>query len=170
MRRLTAFALLLCSAACNKPQYVRPAPSGEELRIASVILTGDESSVIQLVRGFHQVESGWRWTKGAFAVTLRAPKDAADKGAALAVHSFLPEGMIEKLGPMKVSVRVSGTAIGSETFSKNGDSKWRMDLAPNVFRDEAITIEFALDKFHAAGSIEPRELGLIAYSFALEAK
>jgi hypothetical protein len=176
MRRLTAavlaVALLGCVAACNKPKRVRATVSGEdETGLRSVVHVADPKCSVQLLRGFHEIEgNAWRWTKGRFSVTLRPPYQGEKNGAYLVVRLSVAESTIKNLGPVTLTANVNGTAIPGETYSQTGDFVYKREVPASALQDEAVTVEFALDKYLAAGQVEERELGLIVALIGFEAR
>ncbi len=180
MRRLTAIGiciLLLAAAGCKKPKRVRATASNADepftpdTTLRSVVHVADPKCAIQLVRGFHEVEgNSWRWTKGSFAVTLRAPVNASRNGAWLVVKLAVPESVIEHTERASLSANVAGFPIPAEIYSKSGDYTYRKEAPARVFKNDAVTVEFALDRYIAAGAVEQRELGVIVSMLALEAR
>jgi hypothetical protein len=136
--------------------------------IASIVLTGDSRFAKQL-EGFNQVEpGGWRWTTHEFAVTLRAPAGSAQAGARLALQLFVPEPIIQKLGPITLTARMGNRVIGSETYSAAGQHTFARDLEGAWLKAGANRVEFALDKYVRPGPEDSRELGIVVSSASLE--
>jgi len=176
MRRLIAVslaaALLGSGVACNQPKRVRATVSGEdETGLRSVLHVADPKCSVQLLRGFHEIEgNSWRWTKGRFSVTLRPPYQGEKNGAYLVVRLSVAESIIKNLGPVTLTANVNGTALPGETFSQTGDYVYKREVPASALQAEAVTVEFALDKFLAAGQVETRELGLIVAMIGFEAR
>ncbi|MCC6391669.1 MAG: hypothetical protein IT167_13805 [Bryobacterales bacterium] len=177
MRRLTnatiAVLLLAFAPACRKPQRVRAGAVDQgENGLRSVVSVADPRTSAQLVRGFHALESNsWRWTKGNFTVTLRPPLDADKDGAWLLLKFSMPESVVSRVGPVRLTANVNGAPIEGETYSKDGDYTFRREVPASAFHgDNPVSIEFELDKFLAAGVVEGRELGIIVSMIGLEAK
>lgn len=175
MRRLISSALatgLLFAAACRRQERARvdlvedSAPS-----LSSVVHVADPRASMQLVKGFHDIEQGaWRWTMGKFAVTLRPPRNAAEKGAMLQLKFALPDSVIEKVKAVTITANVNGTTIESETFSKAGDHVYSKPVAASALTGEAVPVDFTLDKFLPPGSVDQRELGIVVSTIGLEAR
>ena len=176
MRRLiaTAVAVLFLSASisCKQPKRVRAtAVDEDEGELRSIVHLADPKAMVQLTRGYHEVEgNSWRWTKGRFSATLRPPADGARKGAYLVVKLSIAESTIKHLGSVRLTANVNGTPIDGETYSKTGDYVYRKDVPASALQPEAVAVEFALDKFLAAGQVEGRELGIIVSVIGLEAR
>jgi hypothetical protein len=71
---------------------------------------------------------------------------------------------------VRLSATVNGTPIDGENYSKTGDYVYRKDVPASALQPEAVAVEFALDKFLAAGQVEGRELGVIVSVIGLEAR
>lgn len=176
MRRLTAFflcvLLLVATAACKKPKRVRATSvDDEEGVLRSVVHVADPKAAIQLTRGFHELEgNAWRWTKGKFSVTLRPPMNAAKDGAYLVVKLSIAETTIKNLGAVRLSANLNGQPVEGETYDKTGDFIYKREIPASSLQQEAVGVEFSLDKFLEAGRVEGRELGIIVHMIGLEGK
>jgi hypothetical protein len=181
MRRLTAlsicFLLLGADAGCKKPKRVRATASNADEPFTpdttprSVVHVADPKSAIQLIRGFHEVEgNAWRWTKGSFAVTLRTPANAARNGAWLVMKLAVPESVIEHTERASLAANIAGFPIPAVVYSKGGEYTYRKEVPPGALTKEAVTVEFALDRYIAPGKVEDRELGIIVSMVGLESK
>lgn len=174
MRRLTSVLTLalLASTACKTPERVRVTQTADsEPGLRSIVHVADPQSSQQLLRGFHALEgNAWRWTKGAFSVTLRPPRNASKDGAYLVLKLSVAESTIQHLGSVKLSANVNGTALEGESYSKNGDYTFKREVPAAALQGDAINVEFSLDKFLEAGKLETRELGIIVAMIGLESK
>ncbi len=168
----TLVALLaLESAGCKSRRRSKVNVVEEDnTQIASAIRTGEPKHAVQLIKGFHEVESGWRWTRGQFAVTLRVPQGAAAKGGEFALAMTVPETVFQKAGTPTLSCAVAGTALEPESYAKSGDYTYKRAVPAAALSAEAVTVECSLSKFIASGVLEERELGVIAHSAALTSK
>ncbi len=169
--------MLLCVAmlampACKRREKAKVQTIEETgTSLASTVNMADPKQSTQLVKGFHDVEqNAWRWTKGKFTVMLRPPAGSAQKGANLVVHFAIPPNIMDRLKSMTLSASVNGTAIAPETYTKNGEQVYQKDIPASALTGDAVTVDFSLDKFIAAGTIEERELGIVVTSIGLEAK
>ena len=171
---LIGFAGLLAfsTAGCRRKErprieYTEEGPS----QLASVIHMADPKVAVQLIKGFHEVEqNAWRWTTGKFSVTLRPPLNAAQKGAALYVRFTVTDTVIQRVGPVTLSSVVNGRELPPETYSKPGEYVYKKDVPPAALTGDAVSADFSLDKFIAAGVIELRELGIVVSTIGFEAK
>ncbi|HBY62134.1 MAG TPA: hypothetical protein DEH78_20120 [Solibacterales bacterium] len=166
------FAALLAAASCKRrDRVVVEATQEEGTVLASVVHVADPRTATQLARGFYDVEgNAWRWTAGKFAVTLRPPAGAAQKGATLVFKFAFPEAVFTKTGPVTLAANVGGTALAPETFAKPGEQNYTRDVPATVLGKDAVVLEFSLDKALPPSAADQRELGVIATSIGFEAK
>lgn len=175
MWRLTATALVallaLESAGCKSRRRSKVNVVEEDnTQIATAVRTGEPRHAVQLIKGFHEVESGWRWTRGQFAITLRVPPGAAAKGGEFAFSMTIPDTVFQKAGPPSLSCAVNGTGLAPEQYAKSGNYTYTRPVPASALSAEAVTFECSLTKFIPSGVLEERELGVIALSAALTSK
>jgi len=176
MRRLTlsrgafiALILVLCLAGCRRKGRlsVETVEEGDP-QLVSMIHAADPRAAIQLVRGFYDVEqNSWRWTMGKFTVTLRPPAGAAHKGAALELKFSLPDAVIDNVKAVRLTGSINGVAMDGESYQKAGEHLYSRDVPASSLGGEAVTVDFALDKFLSAGMVEQRELGIVMTTVGL---
>jgi hypothetical protein len=131
----------------------------------------DPAASVQLGRGFYAVENdSWRWTARSFSVTVRPPKKAAANGARLVFKFAIPEAVMNRVKAMKLTAKVNGTELPAEEYTNAGDHTYSRDLPASLMRTEAVTVDFALDKFLPPSPADDRELGVVASLIGLEAK
>ncbi len=178
MRRLNAaFTLavalaLIIAGGCRRGSKVSVETVEEgSQELASMIHVADPRTSIQLLRGFHDVEqNAWRWTLSKFSVTLRPPAGAVGKGALLQLKLSIPDAVIAKVGPVTLSAAIGASSLEPQSFAKAGEHLYSREVPSEVFTGEAVTVDFALDKFLAAGTVEQRELGIVVTMVGLLAK
>jgi hypothetical protein len=136
-------------------------------QLRSVIETKDPKVEQQLLEGFHQVEDGtWRWTMQEFAVLLRAPPGAAERGAELRVTVAVPEVLLQRLGASTtLSCKVNEIALTPETYTKPGKQEFHRPVAP--FAGPVARLACRLDKALPPDPVDARERGIVAHGFAL---
>ena len=169
---LAAGALWAAESGCKPrdPVRVRETEEGPAV-LESVVHMSDPKTEVQLIKGFHEVEqNSWRWTAGKFAVTLKAPGGARERGATVAARFTVPDPVIAQVKTTTLTATAGGRQIGSATYSTSGEYTFTADVPPELFATDAITVEFALSNFLPAGSVDSRELGVIASSIGLESK
>jgi hypothetical protein len=175
MRRLIpaaiAIALAFAPAGCKrKPPQVETIEDGNKPALSSVHAASPRAEA-QLLSGFYDLEgNSWRWTMRRFSLVLQPPPDAARKGAQLELKFDMAEPVIERRGAVTLSLSVEGQALAPETYTKPGEYTCVRDVPASAFSAETAKVDFALDKYLAAGEIETRELGLVFKSAALLAK
>lgn len=136
-----------------------------------MVHAADPRTATQLVRGFHGVEqNAWRWTSGAFAVVLRPPAGAAQKGATLQLKFVAPGVIMDKLKPITLSAAVDGQKLAPETYDKAGEYSYSRDVPASALARDKVTVEFTLDKFLPASAQDARDLGVIMTLVGFEAK
>jgi len=173
MRRLilAAATLALGGAGCHRtPPRVDTIEDGN-LPPRAQIRVADPGAAAQLISGFYPPEHGsWRWTMGKFSVALGAPPAAAQKGARLTMEFTLPDTVASRRKPVTLAAAVESHPLDSETYSQAGDYVYSRDVPAEAFGAGPVKVDFALDKFLAAGEIEGRELGLIVKAVGLAPK
>jgi hypothetical protein len=168
-------AALMVTGAC-RGKHSRLAVENEEPaeatpRMAAVLKMSDPAAPAQLVKGIYGLEGGaWRWTAGHFSILLRSPLSAAQHGATLTFGFTVPEVVTQKLGPVALTASVGATKLKSETYAKSGAYTYTADVPAELLTKDSVTVDFALDKSIPAGTMDQRELGVIATSVGLESK
>jgi hypothetical protein len=130
----------------------------------SRLSTADPDAASRL-DGFYQIETGWRWTRPNFAITLDAPLLVSARTVRLSMEVYLPESLIQQLGPVTLSARVNAQTLPSETYRQSGRFTFTRDIPPAWLQQGPVRIEFSVDKpLHA----NDRELGIVVANAALE--
>ena len=131
----------------------------------------DPRAASQLVSGFYGVEqNAWRWTARNFAVTLRPPTGADQKGAVLVLRFSIPENEIDKLKSLTLAASVNGAKLEPETYSSAGDQVYTRDVPASALRRNPVTVDFTLDKAMGPTAQDSRELGVVMNMVGFEAK
>lgn len=169
-RKLTVFSLLLLAAGCNSDRAHVDTDEGAP-RLASTVAVSDPKAPAQLLDGWYGLEDkAWRWTAGHFAVLLRPPAGAAQSGATLKLQFTIPQALLDKVKTTSLSASIKGTNLPPETYTKSGAYTYTRDVPANLLGDDTVKVTFALDKYIPAGTVENRELGVIATAVGLEPK
>jgi hypothetical protein len=165
-------AALLLLSACRSKQKVKVQATEEEApQLASMVHVADPRVATQLISGFYPVEDrAWRWTAGKFAVLLRPPRTAAEKGAVLQLKFAVPDPVISKLKTVAISATLNGTRLPTETYTQAGEFTYSREVPPKVISGEAVKVEFALDKALPPGPQDQRELGVVVSAVGFEPK
>lgn len=136
-----------------------------------MVHVADPRAAVQLLRGFHAVEdNAWRWTMSKFAVSLRPPAGAAQKGGTLEFKFSIPEVVMTRLKSMTVSANVNGYAAAPESYTKPGECTYTRDIPASALAGDAVTVEFTVDKSLPPSAQDQRELALVALSIGFQAK
>jgi hypothetical protein len=179
MRRLSKLfpvvvlaTLLFTPAACKrKGSRASQAAEEESVGLATMVHAADPRTASQLIRGFHGVEqNSWRWTAGSFAVTLKPPAGAAQKGAVLTLKFAVPDAVIDRLKSITLSATVNGKPLPPETYAKSGEYTYSRDVPAGELSGDAANVEFTLDKYLPASAQDARDLGVIMTMVGFEAK
>jgi hypothetical protein len=166
---LLIVAISLTTGACKRRERAKVETIEEPFALKSTVATSDPRAAVQLVNGFYDIEfNAWRWTAGKFAVNLRPPRGSAESGAKLVLRFSAPEPVMSRLNTIKLSAKVGSTDVGSETYSKPGETIFRKDVPASALSGDSVVVSFELDKSLPAGSVDQRELGVIVSSIALE--
>jgi hypothetical protein len=164
--------VLIALPACRRERRSQVTTVEEEPgALVSVIHTADPRAAMQLVRGFHDIEhSAWRWTRGQFTVALKPPAGSAEKGATLEVKLTVPEPIMQHVKGTTLSAKIGNIVLEPQSFNAVGDHVYKREVPGSALAGDAVTIDFTLDRFLAAGEVEGRELGIIVSSVGLLAK
>ncbi|MGC8792413.1 MAG: class I SAM-dependent methyltransferase [Bryobacteraceae bacterium] len=120
---------------------------------------------IELLRGWHQIEYGcWRWTEREFAA--RAPLPAGMRPRVV-LRFFVPEVVIQRLGPVTLSASANGVPLAPETYHQPGEYTFARGLARGQ-AGRRVHIEFRLDRALPPDEGDPRERGIIVSSLTIE--
>jgi hypothetical protein len=167
-----AIALLCGTTACKRHKKPKVETVEESTpALAAVVNVADPRASAQLLKGFYDVEqNAWRWTMGKFSVTLRPPLNAPQRGATLVVKFAIPDAVLQHTKSMTLSADVNGTKIPSETYNTAGDHTYSKDVPSSALASDAVTVDFALDKYLPPGTVDQRELGIVVTSIGFEAK
>jgi len=163
-------AMLTSSSGCRRGNK-EPATIEPGVALASTVLVADPRFSVQLVKGFHEVESGaWRWTMGRFAVNLQPPVSAATKGALLVMKFTIPEIIIKTNKDVTINATVNGERLAPVSYGKVGDYLMKLNVPAKALNGDAVRCEFVLDKTLPPSTADQRELGVIVASIGLQRK
>lgn len=164
--------LMLAPAGCKRKEKIRVEATDESMpSLQAMVHVADPRASVQLLKGFHETEqNAWRWTMGRFSATLRPPANAPQKGATLILKFSIPEAVIQRTQSMTLTANAGGTPLSGETYTKAGDYTYQRDVPASALAGDAVTVEFALDKFLQPGTVDQRELGVVVSQIGFEAK
>lgn len=161
--------LLACACVQNEPGIpIEEEGGAEPLTLLSSVNAADPEAEPQLLRGFHGLEqNAWRWTERKFAVMLQPPPPG--QPVVLNLSFTLPGVVTEAVGGVRITARVNGQEIGSESFAEPGESRQFEAMVPEgLLGSEPAEVEFELDKAMPPGDRDPRELGIIVFSVSFQ--
>ena len=115
---------------------------------------------VKLLEGWHPLEqNSFRWTSRQFSIELRKTMPLDARTFRLRFH--LPEAVVRAAGPVTIHAKVDGAAFAPETFSKEGEYSYAIDLGRRISKGGPLRIDFTVDKALPAGDLDTRELALI---------
>jgi len=115
---------------------------------------------VKLLEGWYPLEqNSFRWTSRHFAVELRRTMPRPARKFRLRFH--LPEMVVRQSGPVTIRAEVNGEAFAPETFSREGEYIYAVDLGRRIVKGGPVRIDFRVDKALPAGDLDTRELALI---------
>jgi SAM-dependent methyltransferase len=121
---------------------------------------------LRLISGWHDTErNGSRWTSREFSVGVPAYLASRRR---LCLRVFVPDVVLSRLGPVRLTATVDGVELDPMVFAKTGLHKYSRALPPAAAAGERV-VRFALDKSVPAGELDQRELGIIVAALELEA-
>jgi hypothetical protein len=171
---LALLLALLCTLPGCKHRKVAERQTVEESgapALASTVHMGDPRAVVQLARGFHDIEAhAWRWTMRQFSVYLRPPAGSATKGAVLILSLTVPSAVLQTGKTISLSAAVNDTKLITETWSKPGNYLYRCDVPAALLTGEAVRVDFELDRALPPSPKDARELGVVVSKVGLELK
>ncbi|MBV9745183.1 MAG: hypothetical protein JO099_15585 [Acidobacteriia bacterium] len=150
--------------------YHRVPGEAVQSRAVSNVNLGGARSDQQVLAGFYQVEdNAWRWTAKRFSVVLRTPPFAAADGAHLVFRFYLPDAQLAKLGPITLTGDVDGYPLAASTFVKGGNFVYSAGIPREALAFDLVTVNLRFNKASRGLNGDPRELGAVASSIAIEA-
>lgn len=148
-----------------RPNSIRE--SGSEGPPPDSLSMGDPGSG-EWLSGFYGPEDGaFRWTKRQFSARLGV-NEANVRGGSLVVALYIPDAVIQKVGPMSLTADIDGHALPSQVWSQPGRYTYRCNLDPAWMAPGAKLVSFTLDKSAPPGAIDQRELGIIVREISIE--
>ncbi len=123
----------------------------------------------QLAGGIYGIENKqYRWTAGAFSVVLATPSRASTRGANLEFKFYLPDVILSRTGPITLTAYLDGAEVGMARYGTAGPQRFSATIPPALLTESPVAVDFHLDPFVPAGTLEARELGVIADTISLE--
>ena len=176
MTRLTPILLLpaiLLTVACGGKNG-RTAVQNDEgepavkAPIVSLLKMNAPGAKDQLVRGVFGLESTWRWTTGNFAIVLKTPPGAAEKGATLTLNLTVSDAILKQLHSQSLTAAIGDKTLKTEKYLDPGGHTFTADVPAASLTGDTVTIDFSLDNSLPPGPTDRRELGVIISSVDIE--
>jgi hypothetical protein len=134
-----------------------------------MISMSDPKLAPQLLEGFYGLEDkSWRWTSGHFSVMLSTPPRSSTDGAVLKIQLSIPKPLIDRVKTTTLTAEIAGTKLSPESFTQSGSLVFIRDVPAKLLEDESVRIDFSLDRYLPAGTVDGRELGVVVTSIGLE--
>jgi hypothetical protein len=158
------------AAGCRTQHHPHPELTVEEpAELRSEIDAANPADEGQLLDGFYPREpGGWRWSAPRFTVTLAVPEPVRGREARLELEFFIPETAAAALGAVTITAEVDGRKLEPWRAPGAGRHKAAFRLPAEATREEAVIVDFALDRFLQPPGDE-RRLGVIPVRFRLAA-
>src|SRR5207245_1320525 len=116
---------------------------------------------VELLDGWHESEqTGWRWTRREFAVRIRGC------GTALTLKTFVPEGSLQRLGPLTLWVNVNGRDLVPAVYETPGHQTLVRQLAPEPAGE--LLLRFRLSDALPPDESDDRERGIVVDSIVVD--
>jgi SAM-dependent methyltransferase len=125
----------------------------------------DRLENVDLLSGWHISEgTGWRWTERSFSARVRW--NGAMRPRAVRLQIYLPDHLVARLNPLRLSATVNGVKLTPELYRTSGPQKFERTLTGDFGQE-------MLFQFELSGALPPdendeRELGVIVQSIRLE--
>lgn len=120
---------------------------------ASYLETGRFMPVWQLLDGWYEAESTFRWAKPRATARLLKPEWARE----FEVRVNVGEGFLKEAGPPRLTILVNGQPLGETQFTRSGWQTARFPVPPGAAAPAEIEFRSALYK---PASGDPRTLGI----------
>ncbi|MGA2601005.1 MAG: hypothetical protein ABSH09_28910, partial [Bryobacteraceae bacterium] len=141
---------------------------GTPRAIGSAIEMANPATANQLLSGFYDLENNaWRWTARKFSVALETPPDAAQKGATLLLHFYIPDAQSKRLGPIALGAEINDAPLPPQTYTGPGRFTYSREVPSSVLQEQMIAVSFSLDKATPPSGAEARDLGVVVTSVEL---
>lgn len=171
MRILMAAALLVLAAGCRQPRHPHPELIVEEPSLLKpAIDAANPADEEQLLEGFYEPDpGGWRWAAPEFTISLGVPEELRGKEARIECGFWIPEAGWADLAGMTITARTADRTLGQWRAAKPGAQTAVFPVPPALTGEDAILVDFVLDRFIPPRGEETRRLGVVASKFRLVA-
>ncbi len=137
--------------------------------IVSLLKMNDPAAKDQLLRGVYGLESGtWRWTGGNFAIVLKTPPGASEKGATLTLNLVVSDAVLSQVHSQSLTAAIGNKTLKSEKYLDPGGHTFTADIPAASLTGDTVTIDFSLDNALPPGPTDRRELGVIITAVDIE--
>lgn len=148
------------TAGCNDPSDTVPSNRDERFLCLLRNRAIGTDPTVMLLEGWHEIEpGGWRWTERRFSVLSSCPRGRATLWITL--KFFVPDSVVSALGPVTLQAEANGYQLGSETYETAGSHVYTKPLPREGLLENAVRIDFTLDKAIQPSTGDARELGVL---------
>lgn len=171
MRIVLAAALLLLAPACRRESASHPELTVEEPEaLQASIDVSNPADEGQLLDGFYAPEpGGWRWSAPQFTITLGVPEALRRKDARLEFELVVPEAGAADLAGLTITASSNERQLGQWRSPGAGRHTAVFPVPAALTQEEALIVDFQLDRFIAPRGGDQRRLGVIPAQFRLVA-
>ncbi len=171
MRILAAAVLMLATLGCRQARHPHPELTVEEpSRLKSAIEATNPADEEQLLEGFYDPDpGGWRWTGQQFTVSLGVPEELRGKEARIECELWIPEAGWTDLAKLTMTAQTADRTLGQWRAAKPGAQTAVFAVPAALTEEDAILVDFVLDRSIPPRGEETRRLGVVATKFRLVA-
>ena len=171
MRFALAAMLLLSAAGCRQPRHPHPELIVEEpSQLKPTIDASAAADAEQLLEGFYEPDpGGWRWAAPEFTISLGVPGELRGKEARIEADLWIPESGWTHLSGLAIAARTADQELGRWRAPGPGARTAVFPVPAALTREEAILVDFVLDRFIPPAGEETRKLGVVPVKFRLVA-
>ncbi|MCS6954497.1 MAG: hypothetical protein NZM33_16765 [Bryobacteraceae bacterium] len=124
----------------------------------------------QLLEGFYEPDpGGWRWAAPEFTVSLGVPEELKGKEARIELDLWIPEAGWADLAGVTITAKTADRTLGQWRAPKAGAHTAVFAVPAAITGEDAILVDFVLDRFIPPRGEETRRLGVVASKFRLMA-
>jgi 2-polyprenyl-3-methyl-5-hydroxy-6-metoxy-1,4-benzoquinol methylase len=114
--------------------------------------------LVRPLEGWHEVESGWRWTARRFALEVALP--TAEPAAEFALRFTVPEVVLSAGAPVRLACRSGESLLGSISCEEAGTIEFRGRFPEGTPPGAVLRLDFEVESAYQAPG-DARDLGVI---------
>ncbi len=145
-----------------------PSDDRRDMRAFCFLRSHYSMANVELLRGWHADEQGWRWTEKSFSAGLR--ELAPGRPARVTMRLFLPEALLRERSPITLSVSLDGRVAGTSSYSVAGRHTHVVELSRSDTARGSVQLDYSLNYALPPDDSDSRERGIIVYALNWETK